>query len=278
MVFDLNNPKEAFAYWIQERWEILKRREAGQPKPWSKDKIFRSVYFTNVRREDDRTTKYIREWAKEVHPDLLIPAYVLARTLNRAETLNQIWAYMAHDREWRPEAVKAVLQEYRDDGNQVFSGAYLITTCGVKMDKLDYVVRVAEHAATRKFTFESCEDTHRDLMTVNGLGSFLAAQVVADLKNTEGHPLQKADDWWGFVASGPGSRRGVNYYYGRHPEHPFSEMYFRKFIHTIREETAPMLDGVPEICNQDLQNCLCEFSKYMRVKAGGRTKRNYPGA
>ena len=34
---------------------------------------------------------------------------------------------------------------------------------------------------------------------------------------------------------------------------------------------------IPELCNQDLQNCLCEYSKYMRVLNGGRTKRNYQG-
>jgi hypothetical protein len=42
----------------------------------------------------------------------------------------------------------------------------------------------------------------------DGLGSFIAAQVVADLKYIE--PLNKRFDWQTFAASGPGSRRGLN--------------------------------------------------------------------
>lgn len=276
MVFDLNNPKEAFAYWINERYRILQKRQAGEPKPWSDDPIFQTVYFTNVHREGDRTTKYIREWAKQVDGELIVPAYVYARLVNREQTLARTGECFVNG--FKPMRLKALLDSIRDEGLQVFSGAYLITTCGVRMDKLDYVVRVVQHSLQRDYSdCRDCQDTWEKLKSINGLGSFLAAQVVADLKNTIHHPLEEASDWMSFVASGPGSRRGVNYYFGRDPTHPFSEMYFKKFISQIREETLPLLDGIPTMCNQDLQNCLCEFSKYMRVRAGGRTKRNYPG-
>jgi hypothetical protein len=276
MVFDVTNPKEAFAYWITERYKVLKKREAGEPKPWSNDPIFQSVYFTNVHREDDRTTKFIRQWAQQVDGELIVPAYVFARMINRAETLEGVTDGFVDG--FKPERLKAKLTDRRDWGAQIFSGAYLITTCGVKMDKIDYVVRVVSHAMQRDFTeCRDCQDTWEVLKSVSGLGSFLAAQVVADLKNTVHHPLEEASDWHSFVASGPGSKRGVNYWLGRTPEAPISEMYFKRYIAQIREETLPLLDGVPVMCNQDLQNCLCEFSKYMRVRDGGRTKRNYPG-
>jgi hypothetical protein len=36
--------------------------------------------------------------------------------------------------------------------------------------------------------------------------------------------------------------------------------------------------GMPLIHAQDLQNCLCEFDKYERVRLGeGRPRSNYPG-
>lgn len=275
-VYDLNNPKEMFAYWISHRYAILKKRQAGEPKPWSEDPIFQSVYFTNVHREDDRTTIAVRKLAGMVDGELIVPYYVFARMINRSQTLENVMGCFVNG--YKPERLKAKLTEMRGSGMQIFSGAYLITTCGVKMDKIDYVLRVVGHVMQRDFTeCRDCQDTWEMLRSVSGLGSFLAAQVVADLKNTVHHPLEEASDWHSFVASGPGSRRGVNYYLGRSPAAPISEMYFKRYIAQIREETLPLLDGVPVMCNQDLQNCLCEFSKYMRVRAGGRTKRNYPG-
>jgi len=275
-IHSTDNPKEMFAYWIRHRYSILKKRESGEPKPWSEDPIFQSVYFTNVHREDDRTTKFIRQWAKLVDKELIVPAYVFARMINRAETLDHVSDGFIDG--FKPEFLKAKLTGMRDEGVQIFSGAYLITTCGVKMDKIDYVLRVVSHSMLRDFTeCRDCQDTWEMLKSVSGLGSFLAAQVVADLKNTIHHPLEETSDWHSFVASGPGSKRGVNYWLSRPPAAGISEMYFRQYISQIREETLPILDGVPAMCNQDLQNCLCEFSKYMRVRAGGRTKRNYSG-
>jgi hypothetical protein len=49
---------------------------------------------------------------------------------------------------------------------------------------------------------------HEQLIKFDGLGSFIAAQVIADLKYIE--PFKFAIDWWTFAASGPGSRRGLN--------------------------------------------------------------------
>jgi hypothetical protein len=45
------------------------------------------------------------------------------------------------------------------------------------------------------------------LKEMNGLGSFMVAQVVADVKYAQ---LKNARDWATFVAPGPGSKRGLN--------------------------------------------------------------------
>lgn len=277
--------RDLFYYWIKERWSIWYQKECDQPPPWSPDPIFQTTYFTNVRREDDKVTKYIRKWSKEAGPNL-VPALVLARMFNRPETLHAI----GYPTDWDIGKMKDLAGHIRERGDQVFSGAYLITTCGEKMDKLDYVFRVANDVwkmGWAPLDIEeinlppTCAAWHRRLMKVNGLGSFLAAQVVADLKNTFGHPLTSATDWHTFVASGPGSKKGMNYYFDRPPEKHMSESDFVVNIDLIRRETfyrGGPLQHIPLICNQDLQNCLCEFSKYMRIKEGtGRSKRIYKG-
>ena len=45
-----------FQYMI-ERENIRRRKEAGEPGPWTDDPILREYSFTNVRRSDDRTTR-----------------------------------------------------------------------------------------------------------------------------------------------------------------------------------------------------------------------------
>ena len=52
---------EDLVYWIKERQAIHERRKAGQPPPWTKDEILRTYRFCNVRREDDRVTRWIHE-------------------------------------------------------------------------------------------------------------------------------------------------------------------------------------------------------------------------
>jgi hypothetical protein len=120
------------------------------------------------------------------------------------------------------------------------------------------------------------KDAHELLSSsLEGFASFMAGQVVADLKNTKGHPLSKAEDWWTFSAPGPGSLRGLKWYFDR--EWKINHATYEDAMANVMYEIQ---DDLPyKICMQDLQNCMCEFDKYMRVKTGkGRSKRSYNGA
>lgn len=124
-----------------------------------------------------------------------------------------------------------------------------------------------------------CKAAHMALQGLEGLGSFLAAQVVADLKNTPGHPLYEAFDKATFVAHGPGSLRGLQWFWEKQVTITPSNFmwYFMAMKDYVDENWNQTLMGAP-IDNQDLQNCLCEFDKFMRVTNGtGKSKRNYPG-
>jgi hypothetical protein len=53
---------------------------------------------------------------------------------------------------------------------------------------------------------------------------------------------------------------------------------WRAALARLHEATAPDLEriGVGQLCAQDLQNCLCEFDKYERVRLGqGKPKRRF---
>ena len=88
----LNNPVEAFFNFCQERENIRRLREKAYPFPWTKDPIFQKGRFLNVFREDDRTSKSILNFARELKDDIpmLIQALFFARWCNRQETLYEL--------------------------------------------------------------------------------------------------------------------------------------------------------------------------------------------
>lgn len=50
---------ELFVHWITERYKIHLKKDSGEPRPWTNDPILDNYRFTNVRREQDRQSKYL---------------------------------------------------------------------------------------------------------------------------------------------------------------------------------------------------------------------------
>lgn len=261
----------ALLYWMSEREKIRKKKEAGEPKPWSDDPVFQTTYFCNVRREDDKVTRFIRRmYNPHVGHRYFEHNIVLARFLNWPDTLDAL----EYQDDWDTDYIKEVLNERKLLG-KVWGNAYVVTTHGIPMDKIDYLCdRVLPSAALILPTthgISHCNSKANRLMGIEGVSTFMAGQIIADLKNTPGHPLSEAHDWMTFALPGPGSRRGMNWVYG----HPIPD---REWYSALRELHIEIGNAGWTICAQDLQNCLCEFDKYMRVKNGtGRSKRRYHG-
>lgn len=200
----------------------------------------------------------------------------VARIFNRPETLANIFLSV---KDANFGYIREVLRQMQELGQQVWSGAYLITTHGRKMSKLDYCMEILEQAH-HYFNDDihwgnppRLSIAHDHILNIEGFGSFLAAQVVADLKNTEGHPLQNADDWMTFSAPGPGSLRGLSWFHNR----PITVATYQSAIESVHRHLLQE-HNISGIHFQDLQNCLCEFDKYCRVATGtGRSKRKYRG-
>ena len=206
---------------------------------------------------------------------------VLARFLNKPETLAEIGFMDEHN----PDYIAQTMEKISREGRTVWGNAYIITTHGMKMGKVTYLVDYVLRALDKHIdwlnapmwdhpTAPTLQGAHQALMRFEGLGSFLAAQVVADLKNTEGHPLKNATDWHTFVAHGPGSLRGASWFHYGEPGKVTPATFYDAFA-SIQDY---VISHKIYLCGQDLQNCLCEFDKYCRVESGlGRSKRNYNG-
>jgi hypothetical protein len=169
-------------------------------------------------------------------------------------------------------------------GETTFGPAYVIPNGGSTKAKIDYIAddvlrplwMAREHLTPRKRnTLAVISDR---LTQFKGIGGFMAGQIIADLKYVE--PLRSAPDWMSFVASGPGSRQGLNRITGRPVHAPWTESAwqaaFRRFEAAIRPELQ--LVGLGDLHFQDLQNCLCEIDKHLRAKLGeGKPKRRFAG-
>lgn len=77
-----------FFNFIQERYRIFLKKQAGEPFPWTDDDILGYYKFTNVFREDDRTTVWFRENVRDYYADheAIILATTLFRWFNRIST------------------------------------------------------------------------------------------------------------------------------------------------------------------------------------------------
>ena len=271
---------ELFAF-IKERHAVYTRRAAGLSKPWTNDPILLNYRFCNVYRElDTQTIWFAKNWRKPAatDPDLWFASLVF-RFINWSETAVEL----GYPVPWDPYHFKTVLQSRMNVGKKVYSGAYMISTHGVKEEKATYLASSLSKIWTRRDLVryrrgQSLENFHAVLSELFDVGSFIAGQVIADAKYAGA--MKNAPDWWTFAASGPGSRRGLNRVLENPVDRPWKEAAWRSTLAELQAEIDPRIEAayMPLLHAQDLQNCLCEFDKYERVRLGeGRPKQKYNG-
>ena len=134
----LNNPVEAFFNFCQERENIRRLREEAYPFPWTKDPIFQKGRFLNVFREDDRTSKSILDFARELKDDipLLIQALFFARWCNRQETLDEL----SPDILLKPEKLSKKLKSFENWCNLNAYPVEAVNWKGIKYSRFDTAV------------------------------------------------------------------------------------------------------------------------------------------
>lgn len=275
-------------HWVKEREAIRVRKDRGDAFPWTEDEILRTYRFCNVRREDDRVTKWIDHHIRQpfaAHPYLWF-MLCTARQINwpwslhmligdlTAEHKNRLYPHAWPDApEFMPEAMQAGLEDMASMNQKVFTGAYIITAPSTKgAKKTEYVARVTLGALWKdRARFErhfanspTLRSTHQLLMKFDGWGPFLSYQAIVDMRFT--NILGSSPDIHSFVAAGPGTIRGLNRINGRPLDYALSQHDAMRecleIYKTIQDDTGVAMDL------SDVPNILCETDKYLRVKNG----------
>ncbi len=257
----------AYLAFVAERHRVWEARQAGKPQPWTEDPILAGRKFTNVFRVLDVGSQYVLRMLQ----DAPTPRDALARAfLYRFTNLPGGWEHLRAQLGRWPTAediltgpVKKLLLAYRDRGDQVFSGAYIVMPePGVPgVDKTAAVVQKTRVLLVTSADDFLAADTQAArlaaLRTVPAVGDFMAMQVLSDYGWYAGHDENE------FVVLGPGSRAGL-----RHLGLPLRS----ESIAEIRElllaqpgcPTLAVPGGQRPPSLMDVQNTLCEWSKYVR--------------
>lgn len=284
-----------FVAFVRERELVRQRKEAGLPKPWTKDPILQQYKFCNVYREDDTVTRWVMARIRKpfaTHPHLWF-MLCAARQINWPDTLQELivdqrgaWPSIAGT--WKPEVMRQVMLNRAVRGDKVYTGAYMLRgpiqgDPSGHQDKPRYTAyRVLlplweQRGKLAPRLRGSLAEAHEAFSGFHGWGDFLVGQVIADLKYTAW--LRKAPDWYDWAVLGPGSTRGLNRVMGEPLKHVWDSREGLNALLDLRQLLMREVKELPRrLCLQDVQSCLCETDKYLRVQNNeGRPRSLYPG-
>lgn len=286
---------DLFWRFVFERQTVWRRRFIlRQPPPWTSDPVLEKTHFTNVYRELDPGTQYAIEnilEQEEPRPDKVFNVMVY-RLIGRSET-HAALGFMNLGR-FDPTDFEGRLKRLRKSGHPVFTGAYMVSgyTQMGSHDKVENVARIFGSISATFPTFYdqlvSSKDAPHAFWTIKtqpGFGTFLAFQVLVDLlyplKAYQGRPVLEVDDC-DWAVAGPGALRGIRMLLRSNVRK--SPLAVMRWLRDMQDEgferlglRFPFLEdtrgGRMAISLANVQNCLCEFHKYVKVRDGtGRAR------
>ena len=277
----MNTKYELLKHFIEQREMARHNKKNGWPYG-ATDPIVQNYRFCNIDRENDRVTKWIDEHIRKAHTLDAHQWFLLiaARLFNEPSTLTTILRLW--DGEWRSKIIRKVLHN-TNMHTRTFNPAYIVSTNGISMDKIDYVCELVlqpiwEQRFNLGFDVYSCANWFDWLVQFNGIGDFLANQIVTDLRRTKYLPVHKTEDWSTFVMAGPGTKRGLNRLHNRPVKQSLSPKVAVPELLTLQmwlHIHVPHLTQTWQDPN-NVANLMCEFDKYCRAHYGeGRPKQKY---
>lgn len=265
------------------------------PANFTDDPIIRDWRFCNVRREDDRVTKWIAKHIRvpyATHPDLWL-MILIARQINWPPALGMLMGiaegkrYPAHpyygawpdDEGFTPQRLADCLNDIASMNLKVYTGAYIISAPATKgAKKTDYTALEVigkpwkNGEGFRRYLARgdrTLNGFHHILQSYKGWGPFLAYQATVDLRFAP--PLIDVPDAKTWCAAGPGTIRGLKRLMGQtKPTPDMDQADARRYI----RELEPMLRMTGIAFDfSDVPNILCETDKFLRIRNGEGTPR-----
>lgn len=295
MIRDYKDPLERFFAFARERHSVYLKRKNGEHWPWTQDEILQGYRFTNVFREYDKTTVWLREKVRDRLRDdpRVLFATVCFRWFNRIETGE---ALLVDDLfvNWNPARAAELIRQLP----VAVTGAFIVRSPD-GMSKVDGVVHCIHNVWTERdeweekllplaksgTSFNTLRQLTSRLACYPMMGNFMAYEVACDMRYTAFY--ENAPDINTWANPGPGARRGMQRIQGidnpKNPSHKGNqgqqartEAELVNFMHMLLVHSR-MSKFWPTEWQQwemrEVEHTLCEFDKYERVRLGQGTPR-----
>ena len=280
-------PDVAIRYlgFVQERHLIWVRRQEEHPQAfWTEDPILATRKFTNVFRILDPGTQFLVQgvlaphWLTEEEALMLIFLY---RHTGQIPAWNRLFSRLGWPRVENLGEVEDLWRKYRGEGNPIFTGAYLVYPQSSEpgTDKMSSIIGLARRLFSPdspEYIFpdwesaETMEGKFNVLRRNRGVADFMSQQILTDWSYTKFCGRDRENE---FVRPGPGAVKGAKFIA---PEEPVQETLNWARSAVLQTPDCPYLDlsngrwtryRPPSL--MDIQNTLCEFSKYERYYRSG---------
>ena len=256
--------------WMIERQRIYRRRQRGDPPPWTDDPVMRKFHFCNVFRSLDRTTAWLVEnWYLPNAMRTSLPfACYLARYGFSVPTLDEI----GFPRRWDPARVLRVLRARRAPARRetICTGAFQVWPGLQRRPFEEHAVEIlsAVHAARRSWSWQpTLREMCAELTKIRGVGRFTSYQAALDMQLSGWFRPADVDSWCSVQAGSLAGLRMV-----------CPEDVTASGVAKIRDEARRALAHKDimfrGLAMHDVEHSLCELYKYSRGGAGRRYRPN----
>ncbi len=265
-------------YWdfAARRQDIFHRRVRGELAPWTTDPVLAAHRFTNPYRAADRVSQYMirhAAYAGDRSPDEVMFRVLLFKLFNRIGTWELLTKTFGPPtvREFNVERYDSALSAAFERGERLYSAAYIMpaasrTSSRKHRTHLELLRSMLDdHLPEVLVSAPSMKDAYLALLHYQGIGAFLAYQLVTDLNYTCVLNFSEMD----FVIAGPGARSGLRKCF-RDPGDYDDEDLIRYVAERQAEEFSVRHLNFEDLWGRplqlvDCQNLFCEVDKYARV-------------
>lgn len=274
--------------WAIARENMRLRKEAKK-FPYSEDPILTQFRFTNVRRRDDRVSRWLQQNVLvSDDSDELIVFSALCRWINWPPTIKALMDKDLHIIKSHDDLVKVGTFLDAIQG-KVWTGAYMVRAkpfdggarkgAFVAQQVIGPVLDTIPHIR-EMLALKLREAAWNALNDLPNWGPFMAGQVIDDWTWTP--LLTDPTDQFTFAPPGPGSSRGYNRLLDIPLKNKVNYTQWAIDLPIIRQQVIGALNkyfhtrSYLDVTAMDIQNCMCEYDKYERVRLGeGRPRALY---
>lgn len=263
-------------HFAAERHRIYLRRLSGKECPWTNDPVLSGYRFTNAFRAADRVSQYLIKLIyadPDATNDTLLLRTLLFKIFNKIDTwtgiIDNLGMPVAEGFSY--SACESMLDSFRRDGRPIYSAAYIMPSgrrSGITKHRMHlHLIRqmIEDRLTFRLEDAGSLYEAYNLLSAYPTLGPFLAFQYTIDLNYTTLMNHSEQD----FVVAGPGALDGISKCFDSLGEYTPADTI--KLLSDKQEEEFARyglkFDGLwgRPLQPIDIQNLLCETSKYTRV-------------